>query len=381
MRSWLASPETSESTCRNVTSLASSTSDIRFDHITTFHNRSRRMAQEIFDTLPALARRLADVREYQIPRLAQSTTLARDLAGEARADLESVRVGLEDARETAELAGARREELLSQVLALEDEWARCVALFTGYRADNSVHRAYRTALVDSKGNQATADARYELDESRLQPEIEESSGVVGVLSVQMLDSSTETLRSTQSLYERYNDLLGASGKIVKALEKADWWDRAIIAAAFTFFLLCVAYVIKRRVLDRVGGFAAWWVGGSFRLLRMGLTGKPARRVVEDVVTQGAAVASGAAVTGAAVAGAAGAAAGAVKQELDKKRAADTDAAESKSKKKSKKDKKKNKKAKKGVKEVKQEPDTVTIIEEVVPSEPADDSAVKVKVEL
>lgn len=85
------------------------------------------MAQEILDTLPALARRLADVREYQIPRLAQSSTLARDLAGEARADLESVRVGLEDARETAELAGARREELLSQVLALEDEWARCVA--------------------------------------------------------------------------------------------------------------------------------------------------------------------------------------------------------------------------------------------------------------
>lgn len=195
------------------------------------------------------------------------------------------------------------------------------------------------------------------------------------------DSSTETLRSTQSLYERYNDLLGASGKIVKALEKADWWDRAIIAAAFTFFLLCVAYVIKRRILDRVGGLAAWWVGGSFRLLRMGLTGKPARKVVEEVVTQGSAVASGAAVTGAAVAGAAGAAAGAVRQELDKKRAADSAAVEkSKGKKKSKKDKK-NKKGKKGAKEVFQEPETVAVIEEVVPSEPAGDSAVKVKVEL
>lgn len=194
------------------------------------------------------------------------------------------------------------------------------------------------------------------------------------------DSSTETLRSTQSLYERYNDLLGASGKIVKALEKADWWDRAIIAAAFTFFLLCVAYVIKRRILDRVGGLAAWWVGGSFRLLRMGLTGKPARKVVEEVVTQGSAVASGAAVTGAAVAGAAGAAAGAVKQELDKKRAADSAAAEKSKGKKSKKDKK-NKKGKKRAKEVVQEPETVAVIEEVVPSEPAEDSAVNVKVEL
>lgn len=194
----------------------------------------------------------------------------------------------------------------------------------------------------------------------MQTELERS-----VLSVQMLgesplcvcchpaniaDSSTETLRSTNSLYERYNDLLSASGKIVKALEKADWWDRALIASAFAFFLLCVAYVIKRRVLDRVGGLAAWWVGGSFRLLRMGLTGKPARKVVQDVaVSQGSNVA-----TGAAVAGAAGAVVGAVKQELDKKRgSADREA------------------------KVKTEDETevITIIDEVIPSEEVGDSKV------
>lgn len=147
------------------------------------------------------------------------------------------------------------------------------------------------------------------------------------------------------------------------------------------------------MLDRVGGFAAWWVGGSFRLLRMGITGKPARKVVEDVVVQGSAVASGAAVTGAAIAGAAGAAAGAVKQELDKKQERDCQSAgkgKETGKKKSKKDKK-NKKGKKGAKDVKEvqevaekpvaEPETVTVIEEVVASEPAGDSAVKVKVEL
>jgi len=46
-------------------------------------------------------------------------------------------------------------------------------------------------------------------------------------------------------------------------------------SALGFFLLCVAYVIKRRVLDRVGGFAAWWIGGSFKLVKMGLGRKPA----------------------------------------------------------------------------------------------------------
>lgn len=172
---------------------------------------------------------------------------------------------------------------------------------------------------------------------------------------------------------------------MKALEKADWWDRALIASAFLFFLLCVAYVIKRRVLDRVGGLAAWWVGGSFRLLRMGLTGKPARKVVEDVtVSQGSAVASAAAVTGAAIAGAAGAAAGAVKQELDKKQAADIKVipkSEGKGKREGK-GKKKGKKGKKQAKKVVEEPETVTVIEEVVPTEPAGDSKVGgVKVEL
>lgn len=44
----------------------------------------------------------------------------------------------------------------------------------------------------------------------------------------------------------------------------------MILAAFLFFLLCVGWVIKRRVLDRVIGGVGWWVGGSFKLIGMGL---------------------------------------------------------------------------------------------------------------
>lgn len=61
---------------------------------------------------------------------------------------------------------------------------------------------------------------------------------------------------------------------MKALERADWYDRLIIGAAFLLFLLVVAWVIKRRVLDKVvGGLAGgvgWWVGGSWKLLKMGI---------------------------------------------------------------------------------------------------------------
>lgn len=84
------------------------------------------------------------------------------------------------------------------------------------------------------------------------------------------EDSTKTLRSTTNLYDTYTSLLEASGTIIKQLEKADWYDRLIIFAAFLFFLLCVGWIIKRRVLDRLVGGVGWWVGGSFRLIGMGL---------------------------------------------------------------------------------------------------------------
>ena len=92
----------------------------------------------------------------------------------------------------------------------------------------------------------------------------------GQLTEPPLEDSTRTLRSTANLYDTYTSLLEASGNLIKQLEKADWWDRLTILAAFLFFLLCVGWILKRRILDKVVGGVGWWVGGSFRLLGMGL---------------------------------------------------------------------------------------------------------------
>lgn len=73
-----------------------------------------------------LQRRLRDVREYQIPRLRQcaSVSLARDLAAEARGDLEAVRSALEEAHEEAESLPLReRDNVVAAVAALEEEYA------------------------------------------------------------------------------------------------------------------------------------------------------------------------------------------------------------------------------------------------------------------
>lgn len=85
---------------------------------------------------------------------------------------------------------------------------------------------------------------------------------------------------TQSLYETYSSLLSSSAQLVRALEKADTMDRLIIFAALFFFLCVVGWVIKRRVLDRtvgvviggVGKGVGWYLGGSWRLIRMVLSG-------------------------------------------------------------------------------------------------------------
>ncbi|CAK9782526.1 Sec20-domain-containing protein [Cutaneotrichosporon oleaginosum] len=263
-----------------------------------------------------LQRRLNDVRAFQLPRLrtCASVAMARDLAAEARSDLEAVRAALEEAHEEAENLPAReREAAVAAVTALEGEYA-------------VTHAEFRSALVAAKKASAAAARKHELleplDEPRAEPAVVGGDDALqtktnevtdalrrttqllqtelerSVLSTQMLNESTTTMRSTQSLYDNYTALLSASGQLVRAIERADWWDRALIMAAFACFLLAVLWVVKQRVLDRVGGAAVWWVGGSYKLLRMVGGGG-----VRDVATAGgAAVAAGAASSAAAVAG-------------------------------------------------------------------------------
>jgi protein transport protein SEC20 len=60
--------------------------------------------------------------------------------------------------------------------------------------------------------------------------------------------------------------LKSSAHLVKHLEKADWYDRMIIFLALGFFFLVIAFILKRRVLDKVAGGVWWWVGGTFKIL-------------------------------------------------------------------------------------------------------------------
>jgi protein transport protein SEC20 len=89
--------------------------------------------------------------------------------------------------------------------------------------------------------------------SLMQAELERS-----VLTTQILDSSTATLRSTSVQHDALNSVMSTSKQLITALEKSDWLDRILIISGFLFFLLVVLFILKQRIIDRGLKIAFWW---------------------------------------------------------------------------------------------------------------------------
>ena len=91
-------------------------------------------------------------------------------------------------------------------------------------------------------------------EQRLRSEIERS-----VLSTQLLQSSTSTLRQTSNAHSNLTFLLDTSRGLVTALERTDWFDRFLIFLALAVFIGTCAWIVKVRVVDRALWLGFWWV--------------------------------------------------------------------------------------------------------------------------
>ena len=74
-----------------------------------------------------------------------------------------------------------------------------------------------------------------------------------------LEESTQTMTMTSDLYTMFRSLLDTSKTLVTALEKSDWLDRLLLLSSLAFFLLVVAYILKKRVIDKGIWLAFWWV--------------------------------------------------------------------------------------------------------------------------
>ncbi|WVF72748.1 hypothetical protein IAT40_007566 [Kwoniella sp. CBS 6097] len=308
------------------------------------------MSEPLQVILSNLPRRLNDIETFQLPRLKGCLgplDLHRELVDEMRGDLDAVRYKLEVAQELYDsvhlhIPNSEREVYHSQLNELNHQY-------------NSLKTSFRSAMIESKRNIVSRRSRvHELSERNKRYELDSklnvdgnNGGVAGegegegslskrdtrarsaaeigmggddelqtktnevttalrrttalmqtelersVLSVQMLDSSTQTLLSTSTLYDNYTSLLVKSGQLVKIIEKADTLDRIIILSALLFFLLVVGFIVKRRVIDRtlgvvvggVGRGVGWYLFGTGKLVRLAFGGGGGGKKGQKVAVQ------------------------------------------------------------------------------------------------
>ncbi|KAF8316838.1 Sec20-domain-containing protein [Clavulina sp. PMI_390] len=252
--------------------------------------------------LERLARRLNDVEVFQVPRLrdhAGSVALQQQYAAEVREDLESCRRELQiletfvDDIRNAERRKEMNDELDILIPKVEDlKKAFRAALLESKRKIDSQTSSYREEMLRSgSGMQASSsrtrgsnsyvvvlvplttishyvffreDAVMHASEAvtdalrqttqLMQQELERS-----ILSTQLLEESTKTMQSTSDLYTTFGTLLTTSKTLIASLQQADWLDRMIIFSSLAIFLLAVAYIVKKRVIDRGLWLAFWWV--------------------------------------------------------------------------------------------------------------------------
>lgn len=231
--------------------------------------------------IESLERKQRDLFEFQISRLRSCQgplSTQQDYAAEIREDIE----GFARSVEKLDIAVDDQNGEKSRI-----ELRQIVNEFKG--ALNSLRRESRSALLASKraidaqkssnreellrsavvrekqtlGEQVAEDALMKTSNDvtealqrtigLMQGELEKS-----VLSTQLLEASTASLKSASTTHDVLDGLLVTSKHLITALEKSDWLDRLVILAALLFFILVVLFILKQRLVDRSLRIALLW---------------------------------------------------------------------------------------------------------------------------
>ncbi|KIL63131.1 hypothetical protein M378DRAFT_179389 [Amanita muscaria Koide BX008] len=240
--------------------------------------------EETTDLIDSATRLQKDLAECQIPRLRACVgplTLQQTYAAEVREDIETLtrkvealdllvwdQKGEKNKRDLKGIVDSFKEELVKGGRLRQESRA---ALLASKKNIDSQSRSRREELVGSAvvaeqrqaNGKVTGDALMKANNdvtdalrrtvSLMQGELERS-----VLSTQLLDASSASLKSTSSGHDRLTDLMSTSKQLVTVLEKTDWLDRMLLISAFAFFLLVVLFIVKQRVIDRGLRIAFWW---------------------------------------------------------------------------------------------------------------------------
>ncbi|KAF8637923.1 hypothetical protein AX17_002544 [Amanita inopinata Kibby_2008] len=232
--------------------------------------------EETTSLIDSATRLQTDLSKVQLPRLRSCTgplSLQQTLAVEVRDDLDSLTRKVEalDILVWDQQGDKNRRELRGVVDHFKETLVHLrqesrAALLASKKAIDSQSRSRREELLCSSGaadqrvpnEKVTDDALMKTHNdvtealrgtiNLMQGELERS-----VLSTQILDASSASLRETSSTHDTLTNLTGTSKQLITALEKSDWLDRLLIISAFASFLLVVLFIVKQRVIDRMVG--------------------------------------------------------------------------------------------------------------------------------
>ncbi|KAF9055800.1 Sec20-domain-containing protein [Panaeolus papilionaceus] len=241
---------------------------------------SIRLSDDAKSLISGLERRFRFLQEEQVPKLRECSgplSTQQTLAEDIREDTVSLGRQIEslDLMVDDQTNKASRQELAATVHRFREdlEVLRAdtrMAMLASKRKIDANSKSNRDELFSSPAmmekqtsEKSTEDALMKANSdvtdalrrtiAMMQAELERS-----VLTTQMLDSSTDALRSTSGQHDTLNAVMSTSKHLITALEKSDWLDRVLLISAFVFFLLVVLFILKQRILDRSIRIAFWW---------------------------------------------------------------------------------------------------------------------------
>jgi len=238
---------------------------------------------ETINLIDNLQRRQKDLDDFQLPRLRDCRgplSVQQKFAAELKEDLDafgqqieefvqsldiladdvpkkgdrhSVKQLVEEFRESsARIRKDMRAALLHSKKTIDVQMkSNREDLFKGAMDNRNVEEKATDDALMKASNDVTESLRRTM--GLMQKELERS-----VLSTQMLEQSTATLRAASTQHDVLSSITLTSKQLITALEKADWMDRLLIFSGLAFFVLVVLFIVKQRIVDRGIRVALFW---------------------------------------------------------------------------------------------------------------------------
>ncbi|KAK6203252.1 Sec20-domain-containing protein [Scheffersomyces amazonensis] len=141
-------------------------------------------------------------------------------------------------------------------------------------------KAIKNVTEESIGQQVLSHNKQITSSLQTSKQLLTATVLQSELNIESLDQQTKDLSTLNEDFLRFNDLLNRSKQIVRFIEKQDKADRRRIYMSVGFFILCITWVVYRRVLRTPIRLLFWSFFKIFRIFNWLLV-SPNDKILEE----------------------------------------------------------------------------------------------------